>query len=130
MCWEHPCGKCGGPPFPIESYAKNKKQYLMIGDSVSILYFQPVNASLTNSSNVMTYHAPINCGPTGSGQKCVQEWLGTDLNRWDGEWVCTAATGQMHTVLTCNLSFVPCQPNYKLSRTTLECGTRARTTAT
>ena len=33
-CWEHPCGVCGGPPIPIEDYARGKAQYLMIGDSV------------------------------------------------------------------------------------------------
>jgi hypothetical protein len=83
MCWEHPCGKCGGPPVPIEDYAKGKKQYLMIGDSVSILYFEPVNATLTNSTNIQAYHAPINCGPTRSGLSCITEWLGTAPDRWD-----------------------------------------------
>lgn len=83
MCWEHPCGVCGGPPIPIEDYARGKAQYLMIGDSVSLVYFAPVNDSLSNSSNIQTYHPPINCGDTSRGQECIVEWLGADPDRWD-----------------------------------------------
>ena len=28
-CWEHPCGSCGGPPFPDQGWSKGKKQYLV-----------------------------------------------------------------------------------------------------
>mmetsp|Transcript_10420 Transcript_10420/g.31358 ORF Transcript_10420/g.31358 Transcript_10420/m.31358 type:complete len:280 (+) Transcript_10420:71-910(+) len=64
-------------------YAAGRKQYLMIGDSVSGRYWMPVNDSLHNSSDIEPYHAPINCGPTGEGVECIQEWIGTDLDRWD-----------------------------------------------
>ena len=55
----------------------------MIGDSVSLIYWGPVNESLSNSSNVQAYHAPINGGDTAKGLSCIQEWLGDDYNRWD-----------------------------------------------
>lgn len=70
-----------GAVLRADRYAKGRKQYLMIGDSVSDLYFTPVNTSLQNSSNVATYHAPINCGPTSEGVSCIQEWIGT-VRHW------------------------------------------------
>jgi len=83
-CWEHPCGKCGGPPFPALDWAKGKKQYLMIGDSVSLTMWDAVNNTLLNSThNIAPFHAPLNCGPTSSGVSCIAEWIGTDLDRWD-----------------------------------------------
>lgn len=83
QCWEHPCGVCGGPPFPIQPYGAGKKQYLMIGDSVSILTFGPLNETLLNSTDVFPYHIPINGGDTAKGTSCIAEWIGADLNRWD-----------------------------------------------
>lgn len=83
-CWEHPCGQCGGPPFPIQEWAEGKKQYLMIGDSVSLKMWNAVNNSLLNStSNIAPFHIPINGGPTDKGVQCISEWLGTNLSRWD-----------------------------------------------
>ena len=74
---------CGGPPIPIESDAKGRKQYLVIGDSVSGIYWMALNQTLTNSSNVQAYAAPTNCGDSRNGAECIQEWVGADMMRWD-----------------------------------------------
>jgi hypothetical protein len=51
---------------------------LLIGDSVSRGYTQPVRAALEGKMNV--HRAPENCGPTANGLKKIEVWLG------DGKW--------------------------------------------
>lgn len=51
---------------------------LLIGDSVSRAYTQTVRKELDGSANV--HRAPANCGPTASGIKNIEVWLG------DGKW--------------------------------------------
>jgi len=51
---------------------------LLIGDSVSRAYTQTVRKELSGIANV--HRAPANCGPTSTGLKKVDVWLG------DGKW--------------------------------------------
>jgi hypothetical protein len=51
---------------------------LLIGDSVSRGYTQPTRMALAGKANV--HRAPANCGPTASGLKNLEVWLG------DGKW--------------------------------------------
>jgi lysophospholipase L1-like esterase len=51
---------------------------LLIGDSVSRGYTQAVRKELSGKANV--HRAPANCGPTASGLKNINVWLG------DGKW--------------------------------------------
>ncbi|QDT40835.1 hypothetical protein Pan241w_08940 [Gimesia alba] len=51
---------------------------LLIGDSVSRGYTQAARKSLTGKANV--HRAPANCGPTATGLKKLDVWLG------DGNW--------------------------------------------
>lgn len=51
---------------------------LLIGDSVSRGYTQATRKALTGKANV--HRAPANCGPTASGVKNIDVWLG------DGKW--------------------------------------------
>lgn len=51
---------------------------LLIGDSVSRGYTQAVRQALAGKANV--HRAPANCGPTASGIKNIEVWLG------DGKW--------------------------------------------
>jgi len=51
---------------------------LLIGDSVSRGYTQAVREALAGKANV--HRAPANCGPTASGLKNIDVWLG------DGKW--------------------------------------------
>lgn len=51
---------------------------LLIGDSVSRGYTQAVRKALAGRANV--HRAPANCGPTASGLKNIDIWLG------DGKW--------------------------------------------
>jgi lysophospholipase L1-like esterase len=52
---------------------------LLIGDSVSRGYTLPTRAALAGVANV--HRAPANCGPTASGVKNLEAWLGD--GRWD-----------------------------------------------
>ena len=52
---------------------------LLIGDSVSRGYTQAVRKALAGKANV--HRAPANCGPTASGLKNIETWLGQ--GRWD-----------------------------------------------
>ncbi len=52
---------------------------LLIGDSVSRGYTQAVRDALKGKANV--HRAPANCGPTASGIKNLDVWLGD--GRWD-----------------------------------------------
>ena len=51
---------------------------LLIGDSVSRGYTQAVRKALAGKANV--HRAPANCGPTATGLKKIDIWLG------DGQW--------------------------------------------
>jgi hypothetical protein len=51
---------------------------LLIGDSVSRGYTQAARNALAGKANV--HRAPANCGPTASGLKNMEAWLG------DGKW--------------------------------------------
>ena len=51
---------------------------LLIGDSVSRGYTQAVRQALAGKASV--HRAPANCGPTASGIKNIEVWLG------DGKW--------------------------------------------
>lgn len=51
---------------------------LLIGDSVSRGYTQAARKALAGKANV--HRAPANCGPTASGVKNIEVWLG------DGKW--------------------------------------------
>ncbi|MCB1208499.1 MAG: SGNH/GDSL hydrolase family protein [Verrucomicrobiales bacterium] len=51
---------------------------LLIGDSVSRGYTQATRKALAGKANV--HRAPANCGPTASGIKNIEVWLG------DGQW--------------------------------------------
>ena len=51
---------------------------LLIGDSVSRGYTEAVRKALAGKANV--HRAPANCGPTASGLKNIDVWLG------DGKW--------------------------------------------
>jgi hypothetical protein len=52
---------------------------LLIGDSVSRGYTQPTRMALAGKANV--HRAPANCGPTASGLKNLEVWLGE--GKWD-----------------------------------------------
>ncbi len=52
---------------------------LLIGDSVSRGYTQPARKALAGKANV--HRAPANCGPTASGLKNLDVWLGE--GKWD-----------------------------------------------
>ncbi len=52
---------------------------LLIGDSVSRGYTQAVRKELAGKANV--HRAPANCGPTASGLKNIEAWLGE--GKWD-----------------------------------------------
>lgn len=52
---------------------------LLIGDSVSRGYTQATRKALAGKVNV--HRAPANCGPTASGLKNIEVWLGD--GRWD-----------------------------------------------
>ena len=52
---------------------------LLIGDSVSRGYTQPTRVALAGKANV--HRAPANCGPTASGLKNLEVWLGA--GKWD-----------------------------------------------
>lgn len=52
---------------------------LLIGDSISIGYTLPVRAMLKGKANV--HRPPTNCGPTTTGLKELDAWLGE--GKWD-----------------------------------------------
>lgn len=54
------------------------RRVLLIGDSVSRGYTQSVRKALAGKANV--HRAPANCGPTASGLRNIDVWLG------DGKW--------------------------------------------
>ncbi len=57
----------------------NLPRVLLIGDSISIGYTIPVRKLLAGKVNV--HRPPENCGPTPTGLKQLDKWLGT--GKWD-----------------------------------------------
>jgi len=54
---------------------------LLIGDSVSRGYTRAVRKALAGKANV--HRAPANCGPTSTGLKKMDVWLGDPTKKWD-----------------------------------------------
>ena len=54
-------------------------QVLIIGDSISIGYTEPVRENLKGSAEV--FRPPVNCQHTGYGLSQIKTWLGT--GKWD-----------------------------------------------
>ena len=77
-----PAKRAKRPPNP--AFAKieddpNLPRVLLLGDSISIGYTVPVREALAGKVNV---HRPAaNCGPTTSGLKSIDKWLGE--GKWD-----------------------------------------------
>ena len=67
-----------GPLAPIEDQA-GLPRVLLIGDSISIGYTQPVRELLKGKANV--HRIPTNGGPTKNGAANIEKWLGT--GKWD-----------------------------------------------
>ena len=57
----------------------NLPRVLLIGDSVSRGYTQAVRTALAGKANV--HRAPANCGPTATGLKKMDVWLGSGKDR-------------------------------------------------
>eukprot|EP01079_Euglenida_sp_SAG-EU17-18_P007978 gene7978-1424_t len=71
-------GKYPAPTSPAH------KQYLVIGDSISLGYFASLKANISQSSLLVdVVHAPGNCDNTNWGRRCLAGWLGPDPGRWD-----------------------------------------------
>lgn len=62
---------------PIKDVA-GLPRVLLIGDSISIGYTVPTREALKGKANV--HRPPTNCGPTLTGLKQIDQWLG------DGKW--------------------------------------------
>ena len=60
------------------------KRYLALGDSISLLYDEPLRQTLAGKLNV---HRPaVNCGNSSNGRARLHEWLGADMtpgHGWD-----------------------------------------------
>ena len=76
----HKRDKIAGRSNAWDFVADNPKlpRVLLIGDSVSRGYTQAARKELAGKANV--HRAPANCGPTASGLKNLDAWLG------DGKW--------------------------------------------
>jgi lysophospholipase L1-like esterase len=61
----------------------NLPRVLLIGDSISRSYTQPVRTRLAGKANV--HRAPANCGPTTTGLREIDGWLteGQGEGKWD-----------------------------------------------
>jgi len=75
-CVDEPCIPLAAPP------KTSKKQYLIIGDSVSMGYHK-VLASTLEAQGWDVFHAPGNNDNTNWGRKCLSGWLTSDPTRWD-----------------------------------------------
>lgn len=69
---------CGGPPTPPNS---SLPQYLAIGDSITYGQFKYLYSDLKDMAEA--HLVTRNVGPTGEGRKCIDIWVGEDLERWD-----------------------------------------------
>lgn len=77
----HKRGKIAGQSSAWDFVKDDPKlpRVLLIGDSVSRGYTQPARKFLEGKANV--HRAPANCGPTASGLKNLDVWLGE--GKWD-----------------------------------------------
>jgi lysophospholipase L1-like esterase len=77
----HKRGKVAGQSSAWDFVKNDPKlpRVLLIGDSVSRGYTQPARKALEGKANV--HRAPANCGPTASGLKNLDVWLGE--GKWD-----------------------------------------------
>jgi lysophospholipase L1-like esterase len=77
----HKRGKIAGQSSAWDFVKDDPKlpRILLIGDSVSRGYTQPTRKALEGKANV--HRAPANCGPTASGLKNLDAWLGE--GKWD-----------------------------------------------
>ncbi len=67
---------------PVQDVA-GLPRVLIIGDSISIGYQEPLREALKGKANV---HRPMtNCGPTSRGVEQIDEWLGSDASE-KGKW--------------------------------------------
>jgi len=66
-------------PPPTATLNPNLPNVLIIGDSISIGYMEPVVALLKDKANVV--HNPGNAAHTGNGLAKLEEWLGD--TKWD-----------------------------------------------
>ena len=80
------CGAQECVPLTTASRSPQLKQLLVIGDSISLGYFNALSANLTGFEVV---HAPSFGGGNNNndnaawGSRCVTEWLGANASRWD-----------------------------------------------
>lgn len=75
-----PRAHCGAPT-PAKD--PSKKQYLMIGDSISI-GIQTGGNLFAHLPDYESQHVPVNAGPASKGFECIHQWLGSKANRsWD-----------------------------------------------
>jgi lysophospholipase L1-like esterase len=71
------------PAFAIVEEVSGLPRVLIIGDSISIGYQEPLREALKGKANV---HRPMtNCGPTTRGVEQIDAWLGSD-NSEKGKW--------------------------------------------
>ncbi|MEC5125977.1 SGNH/GDSL hydrolase family protein [Verrucomicrobiales bacterium BCK34] len=83
--------KAPHPSFAEIEDVEGLPRVLILGDSISMGYTQPVRAALKGEANV---HRPkANCGPTDNGLKFLDEWLG------DGEWDVIHFNWGLHDVM-------------------------------
>ncbi len=73
-----PASKSSSPLAPIEDVA-GLPRVLLIGDSISIGYTNPVRKLLEGKANV--HRIPTNGGPTSRGVASIDKWLGE--GKWD-----------------------------------------------
>ena len=83
-------GVCACQPQPCENftYSKadpDKRQWLVVGDSISMGYKAPLAAALHNYDVVHVGAAgkSLNCDNAYFASRCVAGWLGANASRWD-----------------------------------------------
>lgn len=74
-----PAKRAPDPAFAPIQDDPSLPRVLLLGDSISIGYTLPTRAALAGKANV--HRAPTNCGPTLTGVKQLDRWLGD--GRWD-----------------------------------------------
>jgi acyl-CoA thioesterase-1 len=75
--------KAANPAFASVQDVAGLPRVLIIGDSISIGYQEPLREALKGKANV---HRPMtNCGPTSRGVEQIDEWLGSDASE-KGKW--------------------------------------------
>jgi len=71
--------KAPHPSFADPDEVKGLPRVLLIGDSISMGYTLTVRSELKGKANV--YRPKANCGPTDTGLKYIDQWLGEE--KWD-----------------------------------------------